>query len=398
MSPLYNFADVESIHWEPTDKCNAGCPMCPRYVNNGAAENPNLPNGEMTLAMWKDRIGSQFSSRLRKILACGNYGEPIVCRDFLQIYQYLREHNPSVGLGINTNGSARNKSFWEELGRVVSDNGYLSAPSETYCTFSIDGLSDTNHLYRRKTNYERIIANAEAFISTGGIAHWDFIVFRHNEHQVDEAREVARKMGFKNFNVKKTTRWSSYDERGGYYEVKNSDGSIAYRLEQPKSENFRHENSTTLIEAKDKLSEKLDKPFVGNIYIDPITREKFNLSRLGIACRATKPKNSANEIFITGSNHVFPCCFLGSQPWLAWVNDSKFLTLLEQCGGIDSLSLAHHSLEAIINESSFFTGALVETFQPNHPLRSYQCSYCCGAEWNGLDHGELGDKARSTIE
>ena len=54
--------------------------------------------------------------------------------------------------------------------------------------FAIDGLEDTNHLYRVNTNFNKIMENAKAFINAGGIARWDFIAFAHNEHQIEEAK------------------------------------------------------------------------------------------------------------------------------------------------------------------------------------------------------------------
>jgi hypothetical protein len=57
--------------------------------------------------------------------------------------------------------------------------------------------------------------NVDAFIAAGGNAEWDFLVFRHNEHQVDAARALALGMGFTLFNAKATSRFfdlSSYDD------------------------------------------------------------------------------------------------------------------------------------------------------------------------------------------
>jgi sulfatase maturation enzyme AslB (radical SAM superfamily) len=91
---------------------------------------------------------------------------------------------------MNTNGSARTVDWWRDIAEVLKPNGYV--------IFSIDGLEDTNHLYRRNTNWEKIISNVNAFIEAGGIAHWEYIVFEHNEHQIDIARDLASSLGFSN--------------------------------------------------------------------------------------------------------------------------------------------------------------------------------------------------------
>ena len=48
--------------------------------------------------------------------------------------------------------------------------------------------------------------NAQAFIEAGGSAHWDMLVYRHNQHQVDECEQLARDMGFKWFRAKVSRR------------------------------------------------------------------------------------------------------------------------------------------------------------------------------------------------
>ena len=72
--------------------------------------------------------------------------------------------------------------------------------------FSIDGLEDTNHVYRKNVNWEKLMANVNAFIAAGGSAHWDMLVYKHNQHQVDACEQLARKMGFKWFRAKVSKR------------------------------------------------------------------------------------------------------------------------------------------------------------------------------------------------
>jgi hypothetical protein len=51
--------------------------------------------------------------------------------------------------------------------------------------------------------------NAAAFIKAGGSAHWDMLVYEHNEHQVNIAEQVARDMGFTWFRAKVSKRSSN---------------------------------------------------------------------------------------------------------------------------------------------------------------------------------------------
>lgn len=87
----------------------------------------------------------------------------------------------------------------------------LSGPLD-YVVFSIDGLEDTNHIYRRNTNFKKIMDNARAYIETGASAHWDMLVFEHNKHQVQQCRDMAMELGFNWFRSKTTDRWDIYPQ------------------------------------------------------------------------------------------------------------------------------------------------------------------------------------------
>ena len=107
--------------------------------------------------------------------------------------------NHNITLGMNTNGALRNREWWQELAGILNQ-------SRDYVVFSIDGLADTNHIYRRGVDWSTLIKNAQAFIDAGGSAHWDMLVYRHNQHQVDAAESLARSMGFTWFRVKVSKR------------------------------------------------------------------------------------------------------------------------------------------------------------------------------------------------
>ena len=130
---------------------------------------------------------------------CGNYGDPAAGKHTLDLYRYCRSINPTITLGMNTNGALQNTAWWKQLAEIFSQ-------SQDYVVFSIDGLQDTNHLYRRNCNWSKLIENAQAFISAGGSAHWDMLVYQHNEHQVEQCQQLAHDMGFTWFRAKVSKR------------------------------------------------------------------------------------------------------------------------------------------------------------------------------------------------
>lgn len=187
---------VRVLHLEPTDVCQAACPLCARETDINFDKNSH---NYLTVDLIKELIKEPTISQLDKMFMCGNYGDPAANRQSIDIFSYFRKVNKSIVLGMNTNGGLQSTDWWVELANILNQ-------SRDYVVFSIDGLEDTNHIYRRNVNWNRVIKNAEAFIRAGGSAHWDMLVYAHNEHQVDDCESLAREMGFTWFRAKVSKR------------------------------------------------------------------------------------------------------------------------------------------------------------------------------------------------
>jgi len=194
------FQSHKTLHLEPTTACNAACPQCAREVDT-SFDKENTQH--LTLEKLKTLVSDNDIKNLDKMFMCGNYGDPAAGTHTLDIYRYFRTTNPSISLGMNSNGGLRSTDWWIELGKI------LNRPKD-YVVFSIDGLEDTNHIYRVNVNWNNVIKNASAYIEAGGLAHWDMLVFEHNEHQVDQAQELAKNLGFKWFRAKVSKRFDLY--------------------------------------------------------------------------------------------------------------------------------------------------------------------------------------------
>ena len=185
------------LHIEPTDVCQAACPQCAR-------ETDNMFDKTKRHYLTVDQIASTLSHDLirglDKMYMCGVYGDPAASPNTIDIFKYFRQINPNITLGMNTNGAINPTRWWSELASVLSN------PTD-YVIFSIDGLEDTNHLYCRNVQWNKLIENTQAFISAGGLAHWDMLVFEHNEHQVDSCLQLATNLGFYFFRAKVSRRY-----------------------------------------------------------------------------------------------------------------------------------------------------------------------------------------------
>lgn len=187
---------------EPTSICQAACPMCAKNIE-GKGLNPYITLKSLDLNWFKENLPSWKIKQLEKIRFGGNVGDPAATPGLLEIISHVKTINPAITVGLNTNGAIRNTEWWKQLGNLLT--GELD-----YCTFSIDGLEDTNHLHRRNVRWDLLMNNLQTYISTGATAHCDMLVFEHNKHQVEDFKIFAKEQGFTLLFIKETDRWDTY--------------------------------------------------------------------------------------------------------------------------------------------------------------------------------------------
>lgn len=194
-----NVSDFKCVTIEHTNKCYARCPQCARTTDDGEV-NPNLELKELTLEDYKRIAPPEFYRSIPVISFTGCFGDAIASSNLLEILEYL------IGIGasmfIQTNGDFKPPEFFEEIAKLFARDKRERSGIE----FSVDGLEDTNHIYRINTDFNRIMKNAEAFINAGGRARWNFILFDHMKHQREQIIQRAKDMGFKSVVIKKIVR------------------------------------------------------------------------------------------------------------------------------------------------------------------------------------------------
>ena len=318
---MYKLEDIRDIHLELTTKCQARCPMCPRRIHGGV-RNPLFELTEISLEKFKSWFDDDFIRQLNNLSMCGNLGDPIIAQDCLEILQYLRAVNPAIQLIMHTNGSARSTQWWEQL-----------AYTGTKVVFGIDGLVDTHAIYRIDTDWNKIIENAKAFIQAKGIANWHMLVFKHNEHQVEECRTMATTLGFKSFSTKHTSRFT---EDG--FTVLDDVGKTRYKI-------YPTQQSLNMIP---KIVESL-----------------IDVKPNSISCMAKR----SQKVYIGAEGAVSPCCWLDHK-W-GMPHGPKRIDYMDQIGEFPNLN--DRSLEEIFN-SGFFDR--IEATWKKDPL--LECSRQCG--------------------
>ena len=350
---------VDEYQLEITTYCNAACPQCPRNLG-GAGINPYMPLTHLP----RDTIDHAFTDKvcqdLRQVFFCGSYGDPIMHPEFLNILRDFRSKNPTLWLYIHTNGGVHDTGYWKEIASIMAGYGQID--------FGIDGLEDTLHLYRRNVKYSKVIENAQAFISAGGRAQWNFIVFRHNEHQVKEVLAQGKKLGFHNVLIRKTGRFLNHAqlEEMDTWPVANNE----YVLEVPQGSEFRNQSIMFLPKLKQQYANIKD-------YFDttPIRCDALN----------------GHKVAINAEGIVLPCNFFNHNLYDARFRDGSlpgasdyhqpngrnqvrdFLSLY----GLDNLNIHNNSLEGIF--ANPFWDDLVSSF--TNSTRLFECAFTCGEKF-----------------
>ena len=315
---IYSYDQIRAVHLELTDRCNAACPMCPRYDQNTGDVAGVVTGAQLHLEDIFQIMSASFIQQINRVNFCGNYGDPIVARDLLPIIEYFLRYNPQMRVEVNTNGSARPVEWWEHL-------ALLLGPDEAQggVWFGLDGLADTNHLYRRNTNWDIIMRNARAFIAKGGVAHWNFIAFKHNEHQIDEARALAKEMGFKHFNVKLTGRFK--ETQAFPVMVK---GEHLYDLEPAEAERHQRPVLPSKVPEVDwsNRMEEIKASLARQGYLNGRTQIPVETKSPVIECIAAQEKC----IYVSAQGKIYPCCWLGDadnvDPQVNFTNNSHAST------------------------------------------------------------------------
>jgi MoaA/NifB/PqqE/SkfB family radical SAM enzyme len=356
---LLDFNTVDEYQLEITTYCNAACPQCPRN-NLGVGINAYMPLTHLPRATIDQAFDQKLCQRLRQMFFCGSYGDPIMHPDFLDILRDFRSKSPTLWLYIHTNGGVHDPEYWAEIASIMNGYGQID--------FGIDGLEDTLHLYRKNVKYNNVIANAQAFITAGGRAQWNFIVFRHNEHQVEKVQQLGKSMGFYNVLIRKTGRFLNHTTM-----TEMDSWSVAgtdYVLEPPKSEQYKNRSMQYLPELKKQYNN---------------VKEYFDTTV--IRCDSLVGK----KVAINAEGTVLPCNFFnhnlydarfrdGSLPGanpLSTVDNKNQVREFLQRYGLDNLNIHYKTLPQIF--ANDFWQDLVASF--NNSNRLFECAMTCGGKF-----------------
>ena len=302
---------IQILQIEPTSFCNAHCPHCPRFNNIGELDS-GVELEHLNIGAVSSNIEIEKLINLKQVTLEGDLGDPVMHPQILEIIKLFSKAPQQPQIELVTNGSIRNPNWWKQLASVYHN---------LYVTFSIDGLRDTNHLYRVGLDFDNIIKNAQSFISAGGVARWKFIKFKHNEHQIDEAIQMSEDLGFVEF-VYRPSDLERFQNLSKWPVMVNH--NISHYIE-PATDN----SQKTLVLAGKRIK---------NVAITPLHFEEI--------C----PNLISGHLYISHQNLVIPCCMMHAVPRIKNKNQTHFLEMAESFEFID---LTKNKLSAVLQSKLY---------------------------------------------
>lgn len=381
---FWNYEDLGYIHIELSNLCNAACPNCPRYWCHTEVVQPELDLSSISLEQFKSWFDVETVKKIKRWLICGTNGDPMMAKDVYEILEYICSNNDNSEIQINTNGGTRSEEFWTKLGNLFAKTPDI----RRFVIFSVDGLEDTNHIYRRNVKWDVVLRNMKAYASTGAKSQWDYLIFKHNEHQIEEAKKLANEIGIREFALKRALGFETRNpNEHKNLIVRDKEGNFLYWIEPPSPE---YRNLQEPIKFLDQPNKKINPPTKKVTQEQKIEFLKYSMDRTlpdhkfpefhknkHIRCKSKEPYGM--EIYIDATGNVMPCCYVGT--WFnASYSDPQALQLQKSVmdWGLEKVNLKNYSLKEILN-SDYLEEAFAKKWEtaPENERMTF-CFEICG--------------------
>ncbi|MEA2096959.1 MAG: radical SAM protein [Candidatus Cloacimonadota bacterium] len=196
----------KAIYWgsppvvmiEPTNICNLQCPLCPS--GNGTLKRAK---GYMSFEVFKKIIDDIHKTAFMVVL--WNQGEPYLNKDFSKMVKY---------------------ASYRGLFTLVSTNGNIDYDAEDVVNSGLDSMivsldgttQETYNKYRVNGKLDKVIKGVKEIVAakkklnrTNPLLRWQFLVMKHNEHEIEEIKQLSKELGVDNLELKSVQIYSKDD-------------------------------------------------------------------------------------------------------------------------------------------------------------------------------------------
>jgi radical SAM protein with 4Fe4S-binding SPASM domain len=173
---------------EPTNICNLRCPLC--VTGNGSMARPK---GRMDLSTFQ-RLIDELGNKIIYVILF-QQGEPYINHHFLDFVSYAKARRLYVATSTNAH------YFDLETCRRTVESGIDTM------IVSVDGAAQESYAkYRVGGNLEKVLDGIRNLVAAKKTArrktpyiYLQFLIFRHNEHEIPIMEKLARSLGVDRF-------------------------------------------------------------------------------------------------------------------------------------------------------------------------------------------------------
>jgi molybdenum cofactor biosynthesis enzyme MoaA len=159
-----------------------------------------LNSGKFDITINEYRKIVSFCDNIR---LCGQLSDPIYHKNFHDLLAYANKH-PHKKFSIHTNGTRKKLDWWNKCFEISTFN--------VRWIFGLDGTDqETANIYRVNTRFDEVFNVMKLGASLGVNIIWQFIVFKHNEHQIEQARQMAKENNI-TLELVASDRWDANPE------------------------------------------------------------------------------------------------------------------------------------------------------------------------------------------
>ncbi len=189
LSKFFKFKKVVYLPFilslEPGNICNLHCPLCPT-----GKDEPGLAKGFMSLELFK-QVFDQLKNNLSSINLY-SWGEPLLNKNIIPIIKYAKSENKKIRITTSTNLNVKDDLLLADLIASGIDEIIVScdgANADSYVKYRVGG--DFNLV----VDNLRFLVGKKKELNTQTDIIWNFLVFRHNQGEIEEARKMAKSIG-----------------------------------------------------------------------------------------------------------------------------------------------------------------------------------------------------------
>ncbi len=175
---------------DPINHCNLRCPLCPSGTGN-----LNRDRAVMSYQMFTGIIEPLIPYAYE--ISFHNWGESLLNPEIFKMITFAARRGVASNMSTNLN---------------IPNDGVMEAivgSGLEYIVVSLDAASpDVYRHYRRGGDFDLVLSNLRSLIacrnargSKTPIVEWQFIVMKHNVHEVERARTMSREIGVENFRL-----------------------------------------------------------------------------------------------------------------------------------------------------------------------------------------------------